>query len=102
MILLHPRTSGGIHPPQEAATIRIQSPQAHADRLDELFRSTDDRKLRDRLQMVLMAHRGRPRQAIAQDQGIHRIGVTRWFNSYHERGLEGLLPQKARARPPRS
>jgi len=78
--------------------IRIQLPQAEADRLEGLFRSTDDRKLRDRLQIVLMAHRGRPRQAIAQDLGIHRIGVTRWLNAYCERGLEGLLPRKARGK----
>ena len=69
--------------------IRIQLPQAEADRLEGLFRSTFDRKLRDRLQIVLMAHRGRPRQDIAADLGIHRIGVTRWLNAYCERGLDG-------------
>jgi len=79
--------------------IRIQLPQAEADRLEELFRSTPDRKLRDRLQIVLMAHRGRPRQDIAADLGIHRIGVTRWLNAYCERGLDGLLPKKAKGKP---
>ncbi len=34
--------------------IRIQLPVAEAQRLDTLFRSTDDRKLRDRLQIVRM------------------------------------------------
>lgn len=76
--------------------IRIQLPSAEADQLEHLFRSTDDRKLRDRLQIVLMAHRGRPRQDIARDLGIHRIGVTRWLNAYCERGLDGLLPKKAK------
>ena len=80
--------------------IRIQLPPAEADRLEELFRSTQDRKLRDRLQIVLLAHRGRPRQDIAIDLGIHRIGVTRWLNAYCERGLEGLLPRKAKGGPP--
>ena len=79
--------------------IRVQLPPSEADRLEDLFRSTQDRKLRDRLQIVLMAHRGRPRQDIAHDLGIHRIGVTRWLNAYCERGLEGLLPQKARGKP---
>jgi transposase len=80
--------------------IRVQLPPAEADRLEELFRSTQDRKLRDRLQIVLMAHRGRPRQDIASDLGIHRIGVTRWLNAYCERGLDGLLPRKARGGTP--
>ena len=78
--------------------IRIQLPQAEADRLEELFRSTEDRKLRDRLQIVLMAHRGRPHQDIAADLGIHRIGVTRWLNAYCQRGLQGLLPKKAKGK----
>lgn len=58
--------------------IRIQLSSAEAERLDALFRSTNDRKLCDRLQIVLMAHRGRPRQQIATDLGIHRRSVTRW------------------------
>src|SRR5215467_15479343 len=79
--------------------IRIQLPQAEADRLGELFRSTEDRKLRDRLQIVLMAHRGRPHKDIAVDLGIHTSGVTRWLNAYCERGLDGLTPKKAKGRP---
>lgn len=78
--------------------IRIQLPRAEADRLEGLFRSTQDRKLRDRLQIVLMAHRGRPHKDIAADLGIHRIGVTRWLNAYCERGLDGLLPRKAKGK----
>jgi transposase len=80
--------------------IRIQLPPSEADRLEDLFRSTRDRKLRDRLQIVLLAHRGRPRQDIADDLGIHRIGVTRWLNAYCERGLDGLLPRKAKGGAP--
>ena len=76
--------------------IRIQLPQAEADRLEELFQSTGDRKLRDRLQIVLMAHRGRPRQEIAQDLGVHRRSVTRWLNTYCDGGLDALRPRKAR------
>src|SRR5436309_489500 len=76
--------------------IRILLPQAEADRLEEQFRSTEDRKLRDRLQIVLMAQRGRQHQDIAADLGIHRITVTRWLNAYCEGGLEGLRPRKAK------
>jgi transposase len=78
--------------------IRIQLPQAEADRLQALFRSSRDCKLRDRLLIVLMAHRGRSRQDIASDLGIHRIGVTRWLNAYCEHGLQGLLPKKAKGK----
>jgi len=78
--------------------IRIQLPRAEAGRLEELFRSTQDRKLRDRLQVVLMAHRGRAHQDIAADLGIHRIGVTRWLNAYCQHGLQGLLPRKAKGK----
>jgi transposase len=76
--------------------IRIQLPQGEADRLEQLFRSTEDRKFRDRLQMVLMAHRGRRHQDIAMDLGVHRLSVTRWLKAYHERGLDGLRPRKAK------
>ena len=79
--------------------IRIQLPQGEAGRLEQLFRSTEDRKFRDRLQIVLMAHRGRRRQDIAKDLGVHRLSVTRWLNAYCERGLDGLRPRKARGAP---
>jgi transposase len=78
--------------------IRVQLPRAEADRLEELFRSTSDRKLRDRLQIVLMAHRGRAHQDIAADLGIHRIGVTRWLNAYCQGGLGALAPRKPKGK----
>jgi transposase len=79
--------------------IRIHLPQTEAERLDTLFRSTADRKLRDRLQLVLMAHRGRARQDIAADLGVHRKTVTRWLNAYSADGLDGLRPRKAKGQP---
>lgn len=78
--------------------IRIQLPQEEVDRLEALFRSTEDRKFRDRLQIVLMAHRGRARQDIATDLGIHRIGVTRWLNAYCGGGLGALAPKKRKGK----
>ena len=81
--------------------IRIQVPQSEVERLEQLFHSTEDRKLRDRLQIVLMAHRGRSRQDIATDLGIHRRGVTRWLNAYCEGGLEYLKPRKAKGNKPK-
>ena len=79
--------------------IRIQLPPADAARLEALFRATADRKLRDRLQIVLMAHRGRVRQDIAADLGVHRKTVTRWLNAYCAGGLDGLQPRKAKGKP---
>ena len=78
--------------------IRVQLPTIEADRLDALFRSTDDRKLRDRLQIVRMAHRGRARQDIAADLGVHRRTVTRWINAYCDAGIDGLRPRKAKGK----
>jgi transposase len=80
-------------------TIRIQLPPAEAERLDGLFRATDNRKLRDRLQIVLLAHRGRARQDIAADLGVHRKTVPRWLNAYCDGGSDGLQPRKAKGQP---
>src|SRR6516164_9053790 len=79
--------------------IRIQLPSAEAERLDGRFRATDHRKLRDRLQIVLAAHRGRARQDIAADLGVHRETVTRWLNAYCDAGLDELRPRKAKGKP---
>src|SRR5262245_63084362 len=46
-----------------------------------------------------MAHRGRTRQDIAADLGIHRKTVTRWLNAYCVDGLDGLRPRKAKGTP---
>jgi transposase len=79
--------------------IHVQLPATEAERLDALFRSTDDPKFRVRLQIVLMAHRGRARQDIAADLGVHRKTVTRWVNAYCADGLGGLRPKKAKGTP---
>jgi len=78
--------------------IRIQLSEAEAQRLEDLFRSTDDRKLRDRLQIILLAHKGRPRQQIAGDLAIHRRSVTRWLNAYCYGGLDALAPRKPKGK----
>lgn len=80
--------------------IRIRLPEAEAQRLEAEFCSTQDRKLRDRLQIVLLAHKGRKHQDIAADLSIHRRSVQRWLNAYSERGLAGLTPRKAPGKQP--
>jgi transposase len=76
--------------------IRIQLPQAEVERLEQAFRSTEGRKLRDRLQIVLLAHKGRKHQDIAADLCVNRRSVQRWLNTFLEQGFDGLLPRKAK------
>src|SRR4051812_23358533 len=79
--------------------IRIRLPQAEVERLEQEFRSTEDRKLRDRLQIILLAHRGRKPQDTAPARCTHRRSVQRWLNAYLQRGLGGLRPRKAKGAP---
>jgi transposase len=65
------------------------------EQLEHTFKTTSDRRLRERCQAVLMASRGRKRQAIAQDLGGHRTTVRRWLQQYYHHGLEGLTIQWA-------
>jgi transposase len=75
--------------------IRIQLPTVEVERLESEFCATTDRKLRDRLQIVLLAHKGRKRQDIAADLCVNRRTVQRWLNAFLEFGLPGLAPRKA-------
>ena len=72
--------------------------QAH---LEQIFKTTPDRRLRDRCQAVLMAHRGRKRKTIAQDLGVHLTTVRLWLKHYHERGVGGLQIHWAPGQPGR-
>jgi len=76
--------------------VRLADDELH--RLEESFRAADDRRMRDRIQAVLMAHRGRPRQQIADDLSIDRRSVVRWINAFCDRGVAGLAPGKAPGR----
>jgi transposase len=80
--------------------IRIHLSDREAGRLEPAFLQATDRKLRDRLQIVRLAHRGRKHQDIATDLGITPRTVQSWLNAYLERGLDGLKPRKAKGRQP--
>ena len=69
---------------------RIRLTTAEQEQVEHLFKTTHDRRLRDRCQAVLMASRGRKRKAIAQDLGGHRTTVRLWLKQYLERGIAGL------------
>jgi transposase len=58
--------------------------------LGQRFTTTSERRMRDRCQAVLMAARGRARQRIAQDLGVHRTTLRLWVQTYRARGLAGL------------
>src|SRR4051812_28121807 len=74
--------------------IRIQLPAKEVEDLESVLRATTDPKLRTRVQIVLMAHRGRPHGQIACDTATSRSSVQRWLNAYTERGLDALRPRK--------
>jgi transposase len=80
--------------------IRIQLSDREANRLEQAFLQATDRKFHDRLQIIRLAHRGRPHQDIAADLGITPRTVQRWLNAYLQRGFDGLTPRKAKGREP--
>ena len=80
---------------------RMQLTPAAHDPLAHIVKTTTDRRWRARCQAVLMASRGRKRQSIAQDLGVHRTTVRLWLQHYHERGLEGLQIHWAPGQPRR-
>ena len=79
--------------------IRIQLDDIQTRRLEQAFLQAADRKIRDRLQVVRMAHRGRPHQDIAADLGVSPRTVQRWLNAYLTGGLPALKPRKAKGHP---
>jgi transposase len=81
--------------------IRIQLSEVEAQQLEQAFRSATDFKLRDRLNAVRLAHRGRQRQDVADELGMSTRSVQRWLNAYLERGLDGLAPRKAPGATPK-
>jgi transposase len=68
--------------------------------LEESFRCTPNRRLRNRCQAVLMAARGRQHRQIAEDVGISVRTLQRWLHAYQAGGLEGLTIQWAAGRSP--
>jgi len=81
--------------------IRITLPDAEVQRLEDIFRTATDPKLRHRVQIVLMACRGRRHPDIAADTGTSPRSVQRWLNAYLDRGLGGLTPRKAKGAAPK-
>src|SRR5690349_11263296 len=81
--------------------IRISLPDTEVESLERVLRNTTDSKLRHRVQIVLMAHRGRPHPEIARDTGTSQRSVQRWLNAYLDGGLDRLRPRKAKGATPK-
>jgi transposase len=81
--------------------LRIDLNTEEQAELEHTFKTTSDRRLRNRCQAVLMASRGRKRKAIAQDLGVHRTNVRQWLHHYQQHGLSGLTIQWAPGQPGR-
>ena len=80
--------------------IRIPLSRGEVEQLEAVLCSAAERKLRDRVQIVLLAHKGKKHQDIAAGLAISPRTVQRWLNAWRERGLDGLRPRKARGRTP--
>jgi transposase len=81
--------------------IRIELTETERQGLQETFKTTEDRRLRERCQAVLMVDHGRRRHQIAQDLAVHRATVHAWLKRYRRQGLEGLKIQWAPGQPGR-
>ena len=69
---------------------RIRLTATERAHLAQLFKTTHDRRLRDRCQALVMAHRGRKRKTIAPELGVHRTTVRLWLKQYDAQGVEGI------------
>ena len=63
---------------------------AACQHLETIFKTTADRRLRERCQAILMADRQRRHGQMAQDIGVSTRTMQRWLNSSHTGGLDGL------------
>jgi transposase len=81
--------------------VRIHLSAAEQAAVEQKYKTTVDRRLRDRGQAVWMAHRGRKRRVIAEDLGVHRTTVKKWWDQYRAGGVSGLKVRRAPGKPQR-
>jgi transposase len=75
------------------ATVELSAKERR--RLEDTFRTTTDRRLRDRVQAVLMASGDRTQAQIAADLLVSERSVRRWLQAWRAEGLAGLEIQWA-------
>jgi len=81
--------------------LRISLSAEEYGAVEQKFKRSSDRRVRARCQAVLMAHRGRKRQAIAEDLGVHRTTIKKWLERYRAQGVQGLQARRAPGNSPR-
>ena len=74
--------------------------ESERQQLETTFKTTADRRLRERCQAILMADRQRRHCQIAQDVGVSTRTVQRWLHAYAQVGFNGLTIQWAAGRTP--
>jgi transposase len=79
---------------------RLELSEEQRSELEACFRTTEDRRLRDRCQAVLMPARSHPQQQIAEDLGTTTRNIQRFLARYRIGGLEGLRIQWAPGKTP--
>lgn len=72
-------------------TVRVELTNDEEAALWQTFHQTDERKLRNRCQAILMVARNdRRRSDIARDLGCAKTTLSRWVRLYRSGGLKGL------------
>src|SRR5262245_48528506 len=79
----------------------IPLPDYDRQQLEHTFKTTADRRLRDRCQAILMADRGRRHHQIAEDLHGTARTLQRWLNADRTGSLDGLTSPWAPGRDPR-
>jgi transposase len=70
------------------------------EELEHIFKSTEDRRMRDRAQAMLMLHRGQSQPQVAVNLAVDERTVRRWVERWRADGVEGLRIQWPPGAPP--
>jgi transposase len=83
-----------------APMMTITLNEAESRRREDTFQTTQDRRLRDRCQAILMAARGRRHRQMAEDLAISVRALQRWLNASQAEGPDRLPIPWASERAP--
>jgi transposase len=80
--------------------IQIELSSAARQQLIATFKTTEDRRVRDRCQAVLMKADNRKQTAIAQDLQVERRTIYHWLTAYTTGGIDALKIAWGPGKPP--
>jgi transposase len=69
-------------------------------KLVENQQKSENFRVRNRSQAILLSFQKYPIDEIARICGVHRNAVSRWINRWNEFGLKGLSDEEKNGRPP--